>query len=99
MGSVGEAPAPTANSAMTDVNVHDLIGDGGAVGEPLVQDDEQVLAHGVGHLQEPPRTPVKSSQYHPLGSHPIVSEPEEEEAAPPPPDFTRRGIHIPMRTR
>ena len=72
----------------------------GAVAEPLVEDLEQVQPdeqHAPAqHIAQPPR--VKTSKYQPLASHPVQSYVEEGLASPPP-DFTRRGIHIPTRTR
>lgn len=107
MGSLGEAPsatANTANSVTTDPALSDIddgIGDGGAVGEPLVQDVEQMQSHHDASINEPPQTPppIKAIDFQPLKSHPVASSPSEEDSAPPPPDFTRRGIHIPTRTR
>lgn len=84
-----------ANSVIADVN--DSI-DGGAEGEPLVHDILQVESSPEPILQESSQMPIHRSDFQPLGSHPVGSS-SEEDIAPPPPDFTRRGIHIPTRTR
>lgn len=42
-----------------------------------------------------PHTPRKPTDLHPLKSHPITPSSDEDAAS----DFTRRGIHIPSRTR
>lgn len=120
MGSVGEAPGTSTparssvNSAMTPargsanaIKSDDRIGDSGAVGEPLVQDYEQVQPeheYDANTLQEaaqtsPARSSTTSTLLRPHGGHPVTFSSDEDTAAPPPPDFTRRGIHIPMRTR
>jgi hypothetical protein len=101
MGSLGERPA-TANSVMTEpvLDRQNGIDDGGATGEPLVQDFEQLDSDFDADLQESPtpRTPtLRNEAFLPLASHPVGS--PSEDIAPPPPDFTRRGIHIPTRTR
>lgn len=85
-----------ANSVVADVN--DNI-DGGAEGEPLVHDIFQVESSPEPISQETSQMPVNRLDFQPLGSHPVASSSEEEDIAPPPPDFTRRGIHIPTRTR
>ncbi|KAH7126861.1 hypothetical protein B0J11DRAFT_526637 [Dendryphion nanum] len=89
-----EAGLAAANSVIADVN-HSH--DGGAVGEPLVQDIFQVESSPEPILQELPHTPSNKIDYQSLGRHPVASS-SEEDIAPPPPDFTRRGIHIPTRT-
>lgn len=72
------------------------IDDVGAVGEPLIEDfQDRVSPKRV----EPPSSPMRT-----VGD--LASQQSDgfllssdDEAAPPPPDFTRRGIHIPTRTR
>lgn len=73
--------------------------DGGAVNEPLVVDFP--IMHD-GRTQErhvPPLTPPPSQK----ASQDQDNWPSDDERAiapaPAPPDFTRRGIHIPSRTR
>ncbi|KAF2797031.1 hypothetical protein K505DRAFT_236440 [Melanomma pulvis-pyrius CBS 109.77] len=93
-----------AHGSANAIKSDDRIGDSGAVGEPLVQDYEQVQPEHEYHanpLQEaaqtsPARSSTTSTLLRPL--HPVTSSSDEDTAAPPPPDFTRRGIHIPMRT-
>jgi hypothetical protein len=66
--------------------------------EPLVEDLNQVHAdedHAPVQLFQP--SLARAADYSP-GRHPSRS-PSEEDAAAAPPDFTRRGIHIPTRTR
>lgn len=125
MGNVGEGPGSstpirsTTNSAMTSTSTsaikdNDEMSNGGAGGEPLFLDYEQVHSddRNVSNLQKAAQTsPVKSSSTSrsatprtsvilpSLGSHPFASSSEDDDAAPPPIDFTRRGIHIPLRTR
>jgi hypothetical protein len=106
MGSMGEAPPTGVNSVIPDsAPTKELngIGEAGAVGEPLVQDIDQTEAlHDPSSPELPselPQTPPpKTRDFQPLKSHPVTSS-DDEETAPPPPDFTRRGIHIPTRTR
>jgi hypothetical protein len=100
LSSMG-GPIEIPESDSSNANKHQTKG----VGEPLIDDLQQVhLARGVAptiHLQEPSSAPqVKRSNRQPPGSHslePPLS--DEEDTAPPPPDFTRRGIHVPLRTR
>jgi hypothetical protein len=120
MGNVGKGPGcstparPTVNSAMTSAFANDEMSNGGAAGEPLFLDYEQVHLDDrrASNLQEAAQTsPMKSSStsrtatprtsviLQPISSHPIFSSSEDDDAAPPPIDFTRRSIHIPMRTR
>jgi hypothetical protein len=109
--AVNSAMTSTYASAIKD---HDGMSNGGEGGEPLFLDYEQVHSddRNVSYLQEAVRTsPVKSSStsrtatprtsviLQSLGSHPVTSSSEDDDAVPPPIDFTRRGIHIPMRTR
>ncbi|KAF2814695.1 uncharacterized protein BDZ99DRAFT_515473 [Mytilinidion resinicola] len=90
--------SPSTIASGTEDQIEHAIDGGavGAVGEPLVQDFQE-LYHGPN--VSAPRTPVNTpvSRPSPLGSHPVVS--SDEETAPAPPDFTSRGIHIPTRTR
>jgi len=104
-GSLARSPVNspvTAAPTNADAGNDEMTGDSGAVGEPLVHDFGQLhQEYQVGTLQEaaahaPPTkapTPLR-----PLSSHPVASV-DEDSIAPPPPDFTRRGIHIPTRTR
>jgi hypothetical protein len=72
----------------------------GAMNEPLVLDFAAM--HDEHNAQEhtPPLTPTSPAQT-------IIHEPQtswlsyedQDSTAPAPPDFTRRGIHIPTRTR
>lgn len=105
MGSLEEASSATANSVIPNTyqpSKHiDGIGDSSAVGEPLVEDVDQVHSDHDASIYEPlqtPSAPIASTNFQPLRSHPIASS-SDEDPAPPPPDFTRRGIHIPTRTR
>jgi hypothetical protein len=102
MSSMNEPIPAIVNSAVG--GTHD--GDGrireAEIAEPLV-DDLQQVHHGKENVsvQEPTAPPIDDMLNYPprpLSSHPIQKSPDEE-AAPPPPDFTRRGIHIPLRTR
>jgi hypothetical protein len=102
--SKGNEPIPAiVNSAIE--GIHDGA-DGriveAAIAEPLIDNLQQVHHEGEDDLLQEPIVPLvnKMSNYQPqpLASHPIHNSPDEE-AAPPPPDFTRRGIHIPLRTR
>jgi len=104
MGSLRDPRPATANSVMTvpaSYKLDDGFSDGGAVGEPLIQHVQQVHSDSEidEKIQDPPMTPpINTSFFQPLSSHPIETS-SPEEPAPPPPDFTRRGIHIPTRTR
>ena len=62
-----------------------------------VQDDNAHLRKQSSFTQQASSTVPARNE--PLGSHPTQPLSDTEEAAPPPPDFTRRGIHIPTRTR
>lgn len=83
-------PLPTKDSAADD-SPQDT-----RAAEPLVEDLDQV------HADED-HAPVQ--QFNPSASDYRLSatyrsqSPAEEDAAAAPPDFTRRGIHIPTRTR
>ena len=104
--SLGDSvPPATSNSAKLDFASID--NDAGAVGEPLVEDVDQMQsdAGASTHIGEQPQTPHKMTEppqspinFRPLTSHPVNSS-SDEDAAQPPPDLTRRGIHIPTRTR
>lgn len=101
MANARPASAPTATSEADPApNGHaDEAGDFDATGEPFVQGFQGLHSPKTRKAPEPePRTPIKSiPKPLPLGSHPVVS--SDEEISPAPPDFTRRGIHIPTRTR
>lgn len=102
MGSMGEPIPATVNSAVAATHDGDeRIGEE-VVAEPLVDDLQQVHYGEEDVLVQEPIAPslatTSSYQLQPLSSHPI-QKPSNGEAAPPPPDFTRRGIHIPTRTR
>lgn len=103
MGNVKEQIPAISNSA-SFIGTHDSEAGNGTdvVVEPLVDDFHQIHYGDQDAFAQEPSTPPfdKSSSYQPLGSHPVHSSPDaDEETAPPPPDFTRRGIHIPLRTR
>lgn len=102
MGNLGETTPIAANSPMPEPipnKQDDGPEDTGAVGEPLVQDFQQLQEQGEARIKEPPTPPkISVADFQPLGSHPVASS-SDEETAPPPPDLTRRGIHIPTRTR
>lgn len=99
MGSIDVESSASIDSVIkppdTDANkLND--GDDGAINEPLVL---EIAAMHDGHssnTKSPPLTPV-ASRPDPDPSESWLS--EDETAAPAPPDFTRRGIHIPSRTR
>lgn len=102
VSSTGDRLPIMGNSAV-DNSTHDI---GRIVSEPLVQDLDQVHAdeeHAPVHYYPRVQAPLeKTPDYHPLGSHPVPTpspSAEDDAAADPPPDFTRRGIHIPTRTR
>ena len=101
MADVSPASAPTATpEADPSPNGHaDGAGDFDATGEPSDQDFQDLHSPKTRKAPElEPHTPIKSiPKPLPLGSHPVVS--SDEEISPAPPDFTRRGIHIPTRTR
>ena len=101
MADARPASAPTATpEADPTPNGHaDGAGDFVATEESFVQDFPDLHSPKTRKAPEPePRTPIKSvPKPLPLGSHPVVS--SDEEISPAPPDFTRRGIHIPTRTR
>jgi hypothetical protein len=103
MDSAQEPKAAISNS--THAGTHDSGAEIGkdVAAEPLIQDFGQVDRGSLdGFVQEPTTPPRnnKQSTYMPLASHPVqANSDDEEDSAPPPPDFTRRGIHIPMRTR
>lgn len=67
--------------------------------EPLVEDLDQVHADEEhAPVQQFQPSLAKTADYpHGRQSSPTTS--EEDAAAAPPPDFTRRGIHVPTRTR
>ncbi|KAF2692012.1 hypothetical protein K458DRAFT_398373 [Lentithecium fluviatile CBS 122367] len=101
MSSVDEPIPATVNSAVADTHDgEDRIGEP-MVREPLVHDLQQVHHEfenmSVQESTAPLSDTTSSFQPQPLGSH-LTSKSEDEDSAPPPPDFTRRGIHIPMRT-
>jgi hypothetical protein len=95
MGSAGEVPA-YASGSVINANADD-----GAINEPLVVDiasmhDEHTKA------QSPPLTPPPSQHLTREEQDSWLSDEEYDTGilpAPAPPDFTRRGIHIPSRTR
>jgi hypothetical protein len=101
MGSVEEPIPAISNSAITGTHGKDAEIAKEAVAEPLMDDMQVHNGDQDESVQESTTLPVdRSSAYQPLGSHPVQKYPDEDdETAPPPPDFTRRGIHIPMRTR
>ena len=94
LSGMGHDPLSTRDSAADD-RTQDK-----RAAEPLVEDLDQIYA-------DEEHAPVQ--QFQPwLGKTPDYSSPQrhrspspskEDAAAAPPPDFTRRGIHIPMRTR
>lgn len=95
MGIAGDAPAQASDSVITDQ------ADAGAVNEPLVW-DFAAMHDGYTKEQSPPLTPPHSHETR--REHQDTWIPDEEQQAgpsraPAPPDFTRRGIHIPSRTR
>lgn len=95
MGIAGDAPAQASDSVITDQ------ADAGAVNEPLVW-DFAAMHDGYTKEQSPPLTPPHSHKTR--REHQDTWIPDEEQQAgpsraPAPPDFTRRGIHIPSRTR
>jgi hypothetical protein len=83
-----------------------------APGDQVFQNGNSAAVEGSGHefkqsrtdqtavdeVEDGPHTPPKPRDLHPLKSHPLTPS-SDDDAAPPPPDFTRRGIHIPSRTR
>jgi hypothetical protein len=95
MGTAGEVPAQAHGSV---INAH---ADDGAINEPLVMDfaamhDDHTKA------QSPPLTPPASQHITREEQDSWFSDGENDTGAAPapaPPDFTRRGIHIPSRTR
>lgn len=98
MGTVGEE-APTAvdvDSVMTSSNANSNNGDG-AIHEPLVHDFAVAAMHNDEASSE--RGPILTPPANEPGLERTSSWLSDEETAAPPPDFTRRGIHIPSRTR
>jgi hypothetical protein len=95
MGIVGE------DSARSNHGVMSAHADAGAINEPLVLDFAAMHDGIVTRGQSPPLTPPPSQQAtHDQNNW--LSDDERDPAtspAPAPPDFTRRGIHIPSRTR
>lgn len=75
--------------------------DAGAVNEPLVL-DLGAIYDGYDKVQSPPLTPPPSQKASQEQPDRWLSDDEQDSRvapAPAPPDFTRRGIHIPSRTR
>lgn len=68
----------------------------GAINEPLVLEIAAMLDGHDTNSKSPPMTPI-ARRPDPDPSESWLS--DDETAAPAPPDFTRRGIHIPSRTR
>jgi hypothetical protein len=95
IGNAGEDPIQAGGSV---INAN---GDDGAIDEPLVVDfasmhDEHTKA------QSPPLTPPPSQHITREEQDSWYSDEDYDTGAAPapaPPDFTRRGIHIPSRTR
>jgi hypothetical protein len=74
--------------------------DAGAVHEPLVLDFAAMHDGYDTKGQSPPLTPPPSQKASRDQQGSWLSDEERDTTtAPPPPDFTRRGIHIPSRTR
>ena len=89
---MGDPLPPTARDSAPSEDTPDAEQ---AMTEPLVLDLEQVHA-------DPEHAPAqhifnKTPDQNPLPSPSLQV--EDDAAADPPPDFTRRGIHIPTRTR
>lgn len=82
---------------------------GDAAGEPLVQDFQDRYLPKPQQSNTPAETPLASpysaaatpqlATAHKLNQLSLSSADGDDESAPAPPDFTRRGIHIPTRTR
>jgi hypothetical protein len=95
MGNAGETPAEASGSVM-NANVDD-----GAFNEPLVVDFAS-MHDGHTKAQSPPLTPPPSQHITREEQDSWYSDEDYDTGAAPapaPPDFTRRGIHIPSRTR
>jgi hypothetical protein len=94
MEIAGDVPAQASDSVIT------ADADAGAVNEPLVLD---FAAMHDDHTKEqsPPLTPPPSHKTSHERDQWLSDEDRDTPSitAPPPPDFTRRGIHIPSRTR
>lgn len=100
MGSTGEeAPAPTYfDSVMSPNSSISPAGQiAGAIDEPLVHDFAAMQDGRGTRVQEPPLTPPSSDQKPSLERQ--DSWLSDEDSAPAPPDLSRRGIHVPLRTR
>jgi hypothetical protein len=87
------------------VHAHDSVitanADAGAVNEPLVLDIGAIY-EGRNKVSSPPLTPPPSQKASQEKQDSWLSDDEQDSRvypAPAPPDFTRRGIHIPSRTR
>jgi hypothetical protein len=94
MRIVGEDSAQVSHSVVAD-NV-----DAGAVEEPLVLDFAAMHNGFDTKDQSPPLTPPPSQKASGENyDHWLSDEERDTPTAPAPPDFTRRGIHIPSRTR
>jgi hypothetical protein len=94
MTITGEGSAQASDSVITD-NV-----DAGAVQEPLVLDFATMhngdYTKDQGALLTPPHSQKANRENQ---DHWLSDEERDTTPAPAPPDFTRRGIHIPSRTR
>jgi hypothetical protein len=74
--------------------------DAGAVEEPLVSDFAAMHNGFDTKDQSPPLTPPPSQKASGENyDHWLADVEQDTPTAPAPPDFTRRGIHIPSRTR
>jgi hypothetical protein len=96
MGTVGEEATTAHHDVMpASANTQARINEG-AVNEPLVHDFASMHDGSNKHEGNPPLTPpADGSEF----ERPSGWLSDDEATAPPPPDFTRRGIHIPSRTR
>jgi hypothetical protein len=98
MRSLGEpAPAYVDSVMAPDTGVHaKLYEDGGAFNEPLVLDSATIQDGQYSNKNEAPRTPVTTP---PRPSRHDSWLSDDDTAPAPQIDFSRRGIHIPSRTR
>jgi hypothetical protein len=101
MGGISEIPMNgTASLIIKSAASDQVVRNGGdAAGEERNDSSRPPHTDQAAAHETSPETPSKlNTNLHPLKGNPVTPS-SDDDNDPPQPDFTRRGIHIPTRTR